>query len=214
MSNSSNKGKPKLNMTTKDLSRKQIIISMSTNNMERVLANSNVHVVNINRLLKGIKLKISAGFIYSNNKEVIITTNKIVFTFDMNIIEKYMKELNDVNLNDIISPRLLQSKLYLKILGISYFIEDTNPPIILDIIERVIKTTHIFDDTVLASYPRVIKASPKSDMTIVWVDIWDFQNSTKAKSLINRSFNIGHYIVMIKETNMNLSILQYKNCWK
>jgi len=64
MSNSSNKGKPKLNMTTKDLSRKQIIISMSTNNMERVLANSNVHVVNINRLLKGIKLKISAGFIY------------------------------------------------------------------------------------------------------------------------------------------------------
>ena len=123
MSNSNNKGKPKLNMTTKGPSRKQIIVPMSMNNTEKVLANSNVHVANINRLLKGIKSKISADFIHSDNKGVIITTNKVASTSDMNIMEKYVKELNDVNLNNIMSSRLLQSKLYLKILSIPYFID-------------------------------------------------------------------------------------------
>ena len=36
-----------------------------------------------------------------------------------------------------------------------------------DIIKRVIKTTHIFDNTVLASYSCIIKASPKSNMAMV-----------------------------------------------
>ena len=135
--------------------------------MERVLVNSNIYVANINRLLKDIKLEISTDFIHSNNKEVIITINKVAFTSDMNIVEKYMKELKDVNSNDIMSSRLSQSKFYLKSLGIPCFIENTNLLIMLDIIERVIKTTHIFDNTVLASYPRVIKASSKSDIAMV-----------------------------------------------
>ena len=118
-----------------------------------------------------------------------------------------MKELNSVNSNDIMSPRLLQSKSYLK--SIPYFIEDTNLPIMSDIIERVIKTTY---DTILASCSSVIKASSKSNMAIVWVDIRNFQDSTKAKNLINRFFNIDHHIAMIKETNINHCISQCKNC--
>jgi len=37
----------------------------------------------------------------------------------------------------------------------------------LDIIKRVIKTSHIFDDIILVSQPHIIKASPKSDIAIV-----------------------------------------------
>ena len=54
-------------MTTKGLSRKQIIVLMSMNNAERVITQSNMHVSNINRLLKDIKSEISADFIHSNN---------------------------------------------------------------------------------------------------------------------------------------------------
>ena len=36
----------------------------------------------------------------------------------------------------------------------------------------------------------------------------------KAKSLINRYFVVGNYIVTIWGTNMNLRAFQYKNCWK
>ena len=125
-----------------------------------------------------------------------------------------MKELNNVNSNDIISPKLPQFKSYLKILDIPYFIDNINLSVISNIIQRVIKTTHIFDNTVLAFYFCIIKASLKSNMVIVWVDIWDFQNHTKAKLLINRYFNIEYYITTIRGTNMNPSILQCKNCQK
>ena len=65
------------------------------------------------------------------------------------------------------NPRLSQSKSYLKILGISYFIEDTNLSITLDIVESIIKSTHIFNNIVLASCSQVIKALSKSDMTVM-----------------------------------------------
>ena len=117
--------------------------------------------------MKGIKSKILADYICSDNKEIVIMTNKVTTSSNLNIVEKYMKELNDVNLNDIISPKLSQSKFYLKILDISYFIDNTNLSVIFDIIERVIKITYIFNNIVLASYPQVIKIFSKSNMTIV-----------------------------------------------
>jgi len=112
--------------------------------MERVMAQSNTYVANINKLLKDIKSEICSDFIYSDNRGIVITTNKITFASDMNTIEKYMKNLNDVDLNKVIIPRLPQSKSYLKILGISYFINDTNISITTDIMKTVIKSTHIF----------------------------------------------------------------------
>ena len=48
-------------------------------------------------------------------------------------------------------------------------------------------------------------------MAVVWVNIWDFQNDTKAKNLINSSFNIDCYITTIRETNMNPDVPQYKD---
>jgi len=67
-------------MITKDSFRKQIIISMGTNNVERVMVQSNTYVVNINRLIKGIKSEISADFIYLDNKRIIVTTNKVTIS--------------------------------------------------------------------------------------------------------------------------------------
>ena len=171
MSNSNQKRKSKLNMTTKDPSRKQIIIFMSTNNTERVIIQSNIHISNINRLLKDIKSEIYANFICSNKRSIILTTNNITSTLDMQTIEKYIKNLNNIDSNEIISPRLFQSKSYLKILDIPYLIKDTNLPIFADIIKIVIKSTYIFNNTVLAFRPQIIKVSLKLDMAIIWVDI-------------------------------------------
>jgi len=126
-----------------------------------------MHVLSINHLLKDIKSEICVDFIYSDNRRIINTTNKVVSALNMNIIEKYMKNLNNMNLNKVISLRLFQSKLYLKILGILYFIKNTNLLIPINIIETVIKSTHIFKNTILALCPRIIKASPKSDIAII-----------------------------------------------
>jgi len=81
-------------------------------------------------------------------------------------------------------------------------------------VETIFKQNHIFDNIFLVSRPRVIKVSPKSDMSIVWIDIWDVQSGSNAKMLINRCFNVGRYIMTIWGANMNLGVLQCKNCWK
>ena len=54
--------------------------------------------------------------------------------------------------------------------------------------------------------PYVIKVSLKSDIAIVWLDIWDIQSENKAKRLINYYFNIENYIATIRGTNINPSI--------
>jgi len=122
-------------MTTKCSSHKQIIIPIGTNNVKIILSQAKKHVKNINRLLKSIKSEIVADYTWSNNKDIIVTTNKVVVSSDLNIVEKYIKDLNDVDSNNIMNSRLPQSKSYLKILEIPYFVEDTNLPIIPNIIE-------------------------------------------------------------------------------
>ena len=46
-----NKGKPKVNITTKSPSHKQIIILIGANNMEKIISQVEKHIKNINRLL-------------------------------------------------------------------------------------------------------------------------------------------------------------------
>ena len=46
------------------------------------------------------------------------------------------------------------------------------------------------------------------------INIWDSQNGSKVKYLINKYFNIGHHIATIRGTNMNPRVLQYKNYQK
>ena len=130
---------------------------MSSYNADRVIAKSNAHIVNINRLLKDIKSDILADFMCSDNKDIIIMTNKIATASDLNIMEKYVKEVNNVNTKKFMSPRLPQLKSYLKILDISYFIEDTNLSITSNIVKSIIKSTHIFNNIVLASCPQLSK---------------------------------------------------------
>jgi len=81
-------------------------------------------------------------------------------------------------------------------------------------IETILKQNHIFDNISLASKPKVIKVSPKSDMSIVWLDIWDVQSGSNMKMLINKCFNVGNYITTICGANMNPGVPQCKNCWK
>jgi len=170
---------------------------MSTNNYEAIVLQANSHISSINRLLKSIKSEVSADFICSNNRKIIITTNKVVVSSDLNIVERCVKTLDNIDPNNVISLYFSQYKLYLKILEMLYFFENINLPITSNVIEEIIKDTYIFNDIVLVSHVHIIKMFPKSDIAVIWVDIWDSQNDTKAKCLINRCLNIGHYITTI-----------------
>jgi len=74
------KGKLELNMTIQSPSRNQVTIPRSSNNSERVMIKTSAYILNINRLLKKIKSEISINFIQSDNKGLLLTTNKVAAT--------------------------------------------------------------------------------------------------------------------------------------
>ena len=130
-------------------------------------------------------------------------TNNVATNSDLQEIEKYIKSTLATNNDSISSPRLPQSKSYLKIVGISYFVDKTNTCISSEDIEYILKNNHIFNNIVLTSKPYIIEVSPKLDIVIVWIDIWDIQNSNNAKKIISRHLNTGSVITTVKGTNMN-----------
>ena len=113
---------------------------------------------------------------------------------------------NNINVEKVKIPHLPQSKSYLKIIGISYLLENTNTPILANIVKYIIKSNHTFNNIVITLRLHIIKVSPKSDMVIIWLDIWDVQSSSNARGLINRFFNVRSHITTIQGTNMNLEV--------
>jgi len=115
------KPKPHIQMTTKELSRKQIIVPMSNDNNNAFMKNSVAHIANINRLLRNTKSEVAVDYIRSNPIGLSIVTNKIALQSDLQIISQYVKKSEDINELQVEEPRLPQSKSYLKIIGIPYY---------------------------------------------------------------------------------------------
>jgi len=213
--NGQNKVKPRIQMTTKGPSRKHVIIPMSSDNVSSFMKNSSVHVANINRSLRNAKTDILVDYIHSDNTGICVVVNKVAQQSDMSIIDNYIKNSNDINSLQVEDARLSMSKSYLKITGIPYYpYSDHQTKLTSNDIEHILKQNHIFGNISLASKLRVIKVSPKSDMALVWIDIWDVQSGKNAKMLINRCFNVGNFIATIRGANMNPGVPLCKNCWK
>jgi len=87
------------------------------------------------------------------------------------MIEDYVKNAEHINSDDVEISYLPQSKSYLKIIGILYLMENTNIFLNSSIVETILKNNHIFNSMVIISESCIIKVSPKSDMTIIWLDI-------------------------------------------
>jgi len=145
--------KPKINMMTKGPSCKQVIVPMGSDNSKKFISSSGDHVTDLNHALKNIKSETIVNFICIDYGSLIITFNKVASLLDISIINRYVKNCNNVDTNDIQNVHLLQSKSYLKILGIPYLIEGTNMPINSGVVESIIKSTHIFDNIKITSKP-------------------------------------------------------------
>ena len=185
--NSEGKIKPKLNIITRGPSRKEVA--------ELIMKLAYKHIANINECLKNSNSDIIADFICLSNNGIIITMNCSANITELSRIENFLKKIDNINPVSIEVPRLPKSKLYMKIVRLPYNseLEVVTP----DFIEGVFKETHLFKDVTLASKPHIIKVSPKSNKTVVWVDIWDSQSGSAAKNIINCCFNIGCFAATI-----------------
>jgi len=144
---------------------------MSNDNKSKFMEDSSDHIANINRSLQSIKLDVRVDFICLENLRVMIVMNKVTFSLNLQIIERYIKNTKHVIAKGVEVSCLSQSKSYLKIIDISYIKENTNILINADTVKEILKRNHIFNNIILALRPYVIKISPKSNMAIIWFDI-------------------------------------------
>ena len=157
--------KPRINMITRVPSRKEVIIPMIKQITELIVNSAHIHIININKYLKNSKSDIVADFIQITNNGIIITTNKPVNDLDLSIIEKFLKNINNINSDSIKNLCLSKSKLYMKIIELLYKIKQG--VITSNYIEGILKEMYLFKDIVLALKLYVIKTSPKLDIVVV-----------------------------------------------
>jgi len=165
------KPKPRINIMTNGLSRKQMIVPIINDNKAKFMVSSSKYIANLNKVLKNIKFGTMADFTHMNQMDVIIVTNKVAFPLDLQTIENYVKNVEHINSENVKTSCLLQSKSYLKIIGILYLIENTNKPLNSSVIKTILKNNYIFNNVVIASKPYIIKALSKLDMAIIWLDV-------------------------------------------
>jgi len=73
------KPKSKLNMTTKDSLRKQIIVLISNDNKAKFIVFLSEHITNFNRVFKNIKSEVIVDFAHIDQNNIVIVTNEVVF---------------------------------------------------------------------------------------------------------------------------------------
>ena len=93
-------------MTMKGPSRKQIIVPMNIENNNTFMRNLATHVVNINRLLRNAKSEVLVDYIHSDPLEISVITNKVSLQSNLQIINQYVKNSEDINAFQVDEPQL------------------------------------------------------------------------------------------------------------
>jgi len=140
---------------------------MRTSNIFKFMFLSGDHITNINRALKSIKFEILANFICYDHCSLIITTNKVASYLNLSTIEKYIKNIDLIEIKNIMASYLPQFKSYFKIISIPYIKENVDSSINSTNIKKIIQFIHIFNNMQLVLKPYIIKVLLKPDMAVV-----------------------------------------------
>ena len=104
------KGSPKpkwqINTTTKRPSHKQVIFLIGSDNRDKFMKNSSIHIANLNRNLRNSKSEVSVDFIHSDLVDITIITNKVSQMSDLITIENYIKNLESIDSSQVDMPYL------------------------------------------------------------------------------------------------------------
>ena len=91
--------KLKINMITRELLKKEVIIPMAKSNTKLIVNSAYTHISNVNKCLKNSKSDIVADFIWITNNGIIIIMNKPANVLNLSTIKKFLKNIDNVNLN-------------------------------------------------------------------------------------------------------------------
>ena len=82
---------------------------------------------------------------------VSMSTNFVASAAELEVIKQWLKKGAGLKASTVVEPRLLQSKSFLKILGVPYWGNNASIPITQAQVEAVIANTPVFEGVVPAS---------------------------------------------------------------
>ena len=77
---------------------------MVKNNINKFMKNSSIHVTNLNRNLRNTKSEVLVNFIQLDLLGITVVTNKVSLNSNLIIIEKYVKNLENINSTQVKTP--------------------------------------------------------------------------------------------------------------
>ena len=160
-------------MTTQEPTRYQVLILLTSAAAEMVMANASSAVKSCNKGLVSACSKLRVESVCKTWDGVSMSTNSVASVAELEVIKQWLKKTTGLSKVAEVEPHLPQSKFFLKVLGISYWNSKTSLPITPVQVAEALSSSPLFKGVTLASMPHIIKASPSSDMSVIWIDIWD-----------------------------------------
>ena len=87
----------------------------------KFIKESSHYISNINKALRNIKSDVSVDFICLDLLGIMVVICKVISSSNLQVIKNYIKNVNCIDITGVDISYLLQSKSYLKIIGILYF---------------------------------------------------------------------------------------------
>ena len=202
-----------LKIMTQGPTRHQVLVPLDSAATELIVANAASAVLSCNKGLVEACSKLRVESVHKAWDGVSMSTNSVVSAAELEVIKQWLKKTAGLGESTEVEPRLPQSKSFLKILSVPYWDSKSSLPITPAQVEAALSNSPLFEGISLASTPCIMKASPSSDMSVIWIDIWDSQKHSKGKTLINRSFNFGRHTATVWGTAMHPGVAQCRNCW-
>jgi len=95
---------PKISMTTKSPSQRHVLIPMNEDNKNIILHQADVYIRIINSYFKTCKSDTTIDYIRVAWNDITVTTNKVAAPSNLSIIERYFKGLEDINVDNNLTP--------------------------------------------------------------------------------------------------------------
>ena len=100
-----------------------------------------------------------------------MSTNSVASAAELEVIKQWLKKTAGLGESTEVEPHLSQSKSFLKVLGVPYWDSKSSLSITPAQVAEALSCSSLFESITLASMPCIMKVSPSSDMSVIWIDI-------------------------------------------
>jgi len=88
------------NLLAKKIKNIHRTINNSGKAKPKFIGSSDIHIININSILRNIKSDVMADFVQTDQHGIIITMNKVTLPSDLQTIENYVKNIDYIDFSD------------------------------------------------------------------------------------------------------------------